>query len=324
MASLKREDWDFSDVPVDELVGCCYWEYARESAFIRDTLQRYREWSAEGGKRDKASKELFARTEQIQSIGYPAEVFIAGCGFRPGQTSQSEDPARPNYRHPDAPPISGSFPAPWQSLTEAERKYRARIGNDVEQLDIVPIKLAHWSWGKDIAQVCQMIADRQDEQRKTWERGCLRRDDKGNFLTLPDPPDIEPIRPGVRWGFGETLLVDIAWRCFTNDDIANYFRLWVKHNRPREIPVPSDQGRKRISDLVKLERLAIMRLLHAFTVAELRTVCADAWKRYNTSNRRWRTDVNKAHAHFRELFPFLAKDEFPRSWPPKDWPGQMK
>ena len=264
------------------------------------------------------------RTEQIQSIGYPAEVFIAGRGFRPGQTSQSEDPARPNYRHPDAPPISGSFPAPWQSLTEAERKYRARIGNDVEQLDIVPIKLAHWSWGKDIAQVCQMIADRQDEQRKTWERGCLRRDDKGNFLTLPDPPDIEPIRPGVRWGFGETLLADIAWRCFTNDDIANYFRLWVKHNRPREIPVPSDQGRKRISDLVKLERLAIMRLLHAFTVAELRTVCADAWKRYNTSNRRWRTDVNKAHAHFRELFPFLAKDEFPRSWPPKDWPGQMK
>jgi hypothetical protein len=50
----------FSDVPVDELAGCCYWEYARESAFIRDTLQRYREWSAEGGKRDKASKELFA------------------------------------------------------------------------------------------------------------------------------------------------------------------------------------------------------------------------------------------------------------------------
>ncbi len=143
MPSLQREDWDFSEVPAGELVGCCYWEYARESAFIRDTLQRYREWSAGGGKRDKASDELFARTDQIQSIGYPAKVFIAGCVFGPGQTWQSEDRARPNYRHPDAPPISGGFPAPWQSLTKDERKYRAHIGHDVEQLDIVPIKLAH-------------------------------------------------------------------------------------------------------------------------------------------------------------------------------------
>ena len=85
--SLKREDWDFSTVPDSELAGCCYWEYARESAFIRDTLQRYREWSAEGRKRDKASDELFARTDRIQSGGSGAEICGGGCEICP-------DPAR--------------------------------------------------------------------------------------------------------------------------------------------------------------------------------------------------------------------------------------
>jgi hypothetical protein len=319
--SLQREDWDFSGLPDGELVGCCYWEYARESAFIRETLHRYREWAAEGGKRDKASDELFARTDQIQSIGYPAAVFMAGCGFRPGRTSQSEDPARSNYRHPDAPPISGSFPAPWQSLTEAERKYRAHIGNDIEQLDIVPIKLAHWSWGKDIARVCQMLADRQHEQRKTWERGSSRRDDKGNLFTLPE---LAEIRPGLRWGFGETLLVDIAWRCFTNDEIANYFRRWVKHNRPREIPVPSNKGRKPGDLRAQLTRLAVMRLLSRFKPSDILIHRDDdgraIWETKQFAGRKW-FDATKWHdarreagQFFRRLFPFLPVAEKPLSW----------
>src|SRR6266571_8955620 len=108
MASLKREDWDFSDVAVDELIGCCYWEYARESAFIRDTLQRYREWSAEGWKRDKASDELFARTDRIQSGGSGAEMLLRGCVFKAGTVWQSTDQEREDYRNPYAAPITGS------------------------------------------------------------------------------------------------------------------------------------------------------------------------------------------------------------------------
>lgn len=318
--TLARVDWDFDGIAQDELLGCCYWEYARESTFIRETLRRYRDnWCCPG---DKSADSLLKNDrclERIQSIGYAAAVFISGCAFKPDTTYQSNYPSKANYRHPDAPPITGSFPAAWQSLTEAEQKYRAHIGSDVERLQIVPIKLGHWSLAKEIARKGQMIADLQHEQRRAWERGYLRRDEKGNFFTLPgagDPPDMGPIRPAVRWGLGETLMVEIVWDCFTNDEIANYFRRWVKHNRPREIPVPSGQGRKRISDRVKLERLAIMRLLHRFTFAELRAACPDAWKRYNTPNRRWRKDVYKAHAHFRELFPFLPEDELPLSWVP--------
>jgi hypothetical protein len=324
MPSVKREDWDFSSVPDGELVGCCYWEYARESAFIRDTLHRYREWAAEGGKRDKASDELFARTDQIQSIGYPAQVFMAGCVFRPGRTSQSEDPARPNHRHPDAPPISGSFPAPWQSLTKAERKFRAHIGNDVEQLDIVPIKLGHWSRGKDIARVCQIIADRQHEQRKTWERGYSRRDDKGNFFALPDPPEFAEIRPGLRWGFYESLVVDIAWANYTNDELVRAFRRWVKAHRPKQIPVPSNQGRKPGDWRAHLMRLAVMRLLSRFKPADIRNPRDDdgraIWETKQFAGRKW-FDGTKWHdarreagQFFRRLFPFLPAAEKPLSW----------
>jgi len=32
---LANPEWDFDAVPDGELVGCCFWEYARESAFIR-------------------------------------------------------------------------------------------------------------------------------------------------------------------------------------------------------------------------------------------------------------------------------------------------
>src|SRR5579863_5202020 len=37
---LAREEWDFGDIPEDELAACCYWEYARESAFVRELRQR--------------------------------------------------------------------------------------------------------------------------------------------------------------------------------------------------------------------------------------------------------------------------------------------
>jgi len=36
---LSRYDWDFDNVPDNELVACCYWEYARESSSVRDIAQ---------------------------------------------------------------------------------------------------------------------------------------------------------------------------------------------------------------------------------------------------------------------------------------------
>src|SRR5216684_7591220 len=55
---LPELDWNFDNVPDGELVACCYWEYARESAFIRETLRQYRDWCLAGGKRDDESRKI--------------------------------------------------------------------------------------------------------------------------------------------------------------------------------------------------------------------------------------------------------------------------
>jgi hypothetical protein len=316
---LAQFDWNFDGVPDKELVACCYWEYARESAFIRGTLLQYRDWWLAGGKWDKDTDDLDARLERIQSLGHPSDVFVRGCAFPPYIVRQSEHPEEPNYRHPDAPPITGSFPTPWQSLSEAERKFRAHIRSHVEQFQIVPVKLAHWFWAKEIARECQRAADKQHEQRKAWEQKYIHKDAKGNFVTeanAPAAPEFEPLRPRIRWGVRETLMVDIAWECFTNDEIVNYFRKWVKYARPKEIPKPDDKGRNKTRDWrVALERLGMMRLLHAWKLRDMPAKCPEAWKLYG--KREWYKERKRADEMFHRLFPFLSKSERPLSWPTK-------
>lgn len=326
--ALSDLDWNFDAVPDKELVACCYWEYARESAFIRETLHQYREWFLGGGIWDEHTGKLSANLEEIQSIGYPSEVFIRGCGFPAEMIWQSEDPEKPNYRHPEAPPITGRFPAPWQSLSEDERHFRARIQNDVEQLQIVPIKLAHWSWAKEIVRECQGASDKLHKSRRNWEKKFLRRDAKGNLFTVPnapEPPQVEMPRPRTRWGVAETLLVDIAWECFTNDEISNYFRKWVKRARPKDIPGPDSKGRNKARDRrANLTRLAVMRLLFRFTASGIIGIRQNSfpaiWETKQFAGRKW-ADTTKwydarreAGQLFHKLFPFLPINEKPLSW----------
>ena len=122
-----------------------------------------------------------------------------------------------------------------------ERKHRSRIESDVKKLGVVPVNLSHWGWGSAMARLGEKLASA--------------------------PPVYKPIRPGVRWGFGESLLVDIAWDAFTNDEIANYFRKWVKTNRPAACPAPNRQGHKPGDWRAQLTRLAVMRLLSRYTCA---------------------------------------------------------
>jgi len=116
----------------------------------------------------------------------------------------------------------------------------------------------------------------------------------------------------------ETLVVQIDWGECTNEDLIKQFAEWLKENDPPGISRPDKRGKKIISHRVMLERLGIMRLLHRFTLAELKTNVPTAWKLYHSGNRRWRKDVEKSLAHFRELFPFLPQNEFPGSWPSKE------
>ena len=306
---LRQEDWNFGDVPNQELIACCYWEYARESAFIRDTLRCYREWWAEGGKRNKASDELFARTDRIQSGGSGAGMLLHGCAFKAGIVWQSTDREREDYRHPDAPPITGSFPNAWQTLTAEERAYRSHIDSDVERLPLVPFERGHVVDAKDIVQSVEVqrrqIDAANDQVRRanpTLTEEALCRAGKLRFPTIQ--PSIYHV------GGKEFTVIGIEWGSFTDDEITTYFRRWVKANRPANVPAPNAQGRKLRDWRVALNRLGTMRALHAYSFADHRFPKALKERGEKHCYAARKLVLKK----FNELFPFLPRGEKPINW----------
>ena len=345
---LSKLDWNFDAVPDSELVACCYWEYARESAFIRDTLSRYRKeipagrlvkHGSDGRTRASASErknrsagtmaegelpKSWKNLERIQSIGCHANVFVQGCALEAGVRWQSKDQNKPNYRHPDAPPITPSFPAPWQSLAGPERAYRSHLRTGKGEPP--PVRMADWPWAKDIARFCQDISDHQYEKQKEWERLNPRKDAKGQAQAThaEDMPSFKPIRAGLRWGVCETVLVDIAWAAFTDEEIVSYVRQWLKSARPVDMKAPSGQGHKPGDWRANLTRLAVMRLLSRSSPIELldprKKRFPEIWETKQFAAlkwgdpTKWRDARREAGRFFRKLFPFLPPGELPLSW----------
>ncbi len=319
---LLRNEWDFDTVPDNELVACCYWEYARESAFIRDLRKRSLEcwkplYAKCGGLSLPEEQRLHQDLQKAQSIGYASEVFLRGISCPPDGVFPDAPPLKPGRVYQ----TTGSFPKPWQSLTVAERRYRSQIGTDVERIPLVPFK-------RGISLDAQDIRDWTKTQgaKAEAEREKVRRENpKLNEETLLRLHKFKypEIKPSLYWAGGrEVTVVAIDWGSFTNDEIVNYFRRWVKVNRPDQFPVPSKKGHKPKDWRANLTRLAVMRLLSRFPALQI--VKGDAfsaiWETKQFSGRKWgdftkwRDARREAGKLFRRLFPFLPADEKPLSW----------
>jgi len=320
--SIAKAEWNFDAVPDNELVACCYWEYARESAFIRDTLRDYRDWYLAGGQWGDKSLELDKNLERIQSLGYAAEVFLRGCAFKPEDISQSVDPKKPDYRHPDAPVLTGSFPAPWQSLSKSERGERSLIRNHRMVIPLAPIKRGDRHDAADIAKWAEgrwrtLHEEFQKVRRENPETSEVDLIAQGKLKPFPG------VQPSLYWAGGsEVTVLTINWPDFTNDEIANYFRRWVKENRPRQAQNPDARGHKPGDWRANLTRLAVMRLLSQFPALQIvrEDVFPAVWKTEQFSGRKWgdftkwRDARREAGQLYRKLLPFLPADEKPLSW----------
>ena len=318
--ALESADSNFDAVPNEGLVVCCYWEYARESVFIRDVRRRCLDpkWKTElPSELWKYCGDDIAR---IQSIGHPADVILRGFFF-----DELED-RRPS--HPDAPRITGSFPDPWLSLSPGERKYRSRIENDIEFLGLKAFARANWSCAGDLMKQAELRRDETIEaNRKAHEQhpgvseyylrkcGILKDPPKGISVFWADNYD-EPHR--------EITMVEIEWANFTNEQIIQCFRKWVAANRPPDIAKPHKRGHKPKDSRANLTRLAVLRLLGQFTALQIVGPRKDkfpaVWKSKQFCGNKWQ-DVMKWHDARREarkvfhsLFPFLPKEEKPLSW----------
>ena len=323
MQPLLDFDWTFDAVPDGELVACCYWEYARESAFIRELRQRCMKEQQLEGARDK---QLHHDLQRVQSIGHPARMFLHGFFCPPdGVFSNGLPPLRPGEVHR----LTGSFPKPWQLLTKEERQFRAYIPprGVINHHEFVPFRRGHSLDAKDIAQTVtqqQRLAEEAREQVRhdhpKWSEEAPQQTGK---LRYPD------IRAEVLWESGtEKAVVEINWGIFTNEEIVQSFRKWVKTNRPQDVPAPSDKGHKPGDVRAYLTRLAVMRLLAHYTPKQIIGTkretpipeCQAIHQTKQFKGRKWGDSTKwydarrEARQLFHTLFPFLSESDKPISW----------
>lgn len=288
-ARLPECEWHFdARVPDEQLVACCYWEYARESAFIRATVQNLNDVRAgKGGGRalDKANRDL----SLLYSVGTPACLI-----------------SRPE------------FPQPWLSLSESER---ARLGENFKAEILVPSKFPAFRVTGDYPAASWLFGEVEqidEAKRAKWLR--LSEIDKG-MANLKEANELrkqlaEPQPAPMLRGTGgiDSFIAQINWRDFTDNEIVAAFKRWIA-DIERPIGQRNKKGHKLNDWRVMLDRLAIMRLLHHATLNEMREKFPDTWKLYGGVD--WYRERKNANRDFHRLFPFLSKSELPLSWSTK-------
>ncbi|HEU5069479.1 MAG TPA: hypothetical protein VFV96_03590 [Verrucomicrobiae bacterium] len=308
MEKLLEADWHFDAVPEPELAACCYWEYARESAFIREVRRRCMHEQQAHGQRDKR---LHEDLQRIQSLGYPAYFFLHGFFCPPDGVLADALPLKLGEVHR----LTGSFPKPWQLLTKAEREFRAYTPPRglVDSVQLLPFERGIPLDAKDIV---EMVAQQRRLIDEANARARLENPELNDeVLARLGKLRYSNVPASVIYGSGtEHTVVQICWGVFTNEEIIQEFRKWVKTNRPQDIPGPDGKGRNKARDWrVALERLGMMRLLHHFSKGELEKKSPKAWQLYR--KREWYKERKRADEMFHRLFPFLASSERPLNWP---------
>ena len=103
---------------------------------------------------------------------------------------------------------------------------------------------------------------------------------------------------------------------FTDAEILKEVEKWLASHRPeawrkprRVFPSSPAKGRKTLEFRVALERLGLMRLLHWYSLSDIRRVWPDAWKKYGSKEDSFRREIRACVACFHKLFPFLPDNE---------------
>lgn len=274
---MKKEefspfDWDFDGVPNPELVACCYWEYERESKTLQDF------WS-KVAKRPNEAEHKRRFKFLLRQLEHSA--LIIECISTPYPTS--DDPR--------------SFPRPWQSLSESERKKRSH-----------PICLSDIRHPVETAGLSDTtsLGEKAESAHREWIKELRSREHR--HLPLVSPRGVNLIYFGM-----EVCAFNVLWEHFNNAKIIAAFAKWVEANRPTTIPEPADgSGHKPIDWRKKLRDLGVMRLMNCSTVAGMSVRCPEAARCFERwESKHWSAARKRALKNFRSLLPFLPEDELP-------------
>jgi hypothetical protein len=276
---LQREDWDFCSVPDNEVYACQWWEYARESARIRAFY-------------NPAGSDFF------QSVGMAPER------QRPNRTTKIEahrhlvDPIRVQFAR-----FLREYALPVNQTMQRAREH----GIAAEALD--------YPWQCLPSDLRRAVLE--DLAPYSTKMPCL------TFLPFNRCSDLRDLgiadedyrcaqldqQTGI-----ERFRAQVEWAEFTDSQIVEAFRVWVKENRPLGVGHSDQRGKRNSGGLdARLHWVGILRLMSAIPFTRAQTLRPDAWKRYRTMD--WPRARQNAGRTFRHLFFFLPEIDRPMHWP---------
>ena len=116
---------------------------------------------------------------------------------------------------------------------------------------------------------------------------------------------------GDHWDHTHVLL-KIDWR-HGRARILKEMEKILKQLEPKDVKRFDRRGKKDRDVFVILERIAVMRLLHYYTLAEIKRLVPEAWRLYQS--RKWYDDRRQALKDFRSVIGFRESEKvFPKSW----------
>jgi hypothetical protein len=301
--TLSEDDWNFDKARVSdaEVAVCCYWEYARESAFILSVRKRCGQMADLGLDFTQRRESIAADFSRILVLGPTAHLFQEGI-YALGGTTLYSDAVSP-------------FPQPWQSLPQEMRRILLETASwsADRALKIPAFRWSQWAEAVWLAKRYTVLHPPCPEPPTThWFSSRMEYFVKGvepaEKFWWGDKPRTE--RPSWMSASGEErLLVEIDWGRFTNEQIIACFRKWVRVHRPKGVKQPSGKGhgrgKNKTSDRrAALNRLGIMRALHSYSFADpcFPQPLKDRGEKTCYAARK------KAGETFRKLFPFEQKN----------------
>lgn len=310
---LRPADWDFRNVPEDEVICCCLWEYGRESRSLEFSALRHRilmrkltgnkAWGglpADESEFERHVAELDKREREagFDESGLSDRFYACDIGFVRFYGSLRQ--------------CGGANAKPWQELSQKTRDAFLKELDD-----------------RSIFQPCSPSLVRDLEQLWTANsehllsvRASIRPpndDSEDAVLFSPVEPCDLPEEKKEDLPRAKAMAFTIDFSRFSDREILEHFGGWLKEHRPERWHRPrhsfpgTRRGRKLNDYRVALERLAIMRLLHWYTPGELKRHMPAAWKLYGAKEDEFRRRIRAARVFFRECFPFLPPEEKPLS-----------
>jgi len=290
---LRREDWDFSGLPAGELVPALLWEFRRESSGAERVVLEAQAWLA--GKARKPPTARGSRPGKRQRYGAKfseAEAALLRALSAFGDFIALEDfcsvhnwsrkqrrTAWNRWVANSLRPLVRDYNVPWLCLPDAERQRLVGIFEANRNADVV--RIGRWADGV-------------------------------GYFNLHKPNAGLPMKFGYSRYTG--VFLTINWAHSKNRILAAIGNI-LKECEPAGVVSWDRRGKKNRDVLVMLERLAMMRVLHHFTLAEVKLRLAGAWSLYQ--HRRWYHERQQALKNFRAVVGSAKANLFPMSWETK-------